>query len=319
MTSARNHQLFFNQPTFYHLTSRCVRRAFLCGKDKFTGKCYDHRKTWLERRLFELSKWFYIDFYGYAILSNHYHLIVQTRPDLILKARDEQIALRWCRVFPQRDADEDQRVQALCQNKAKLNILRQRLGDISWLMRCLNEGLARAANKEDRCNGRFWQGRFHSQVLLDEAAVVTCMAYVDLNPMRAGIATTPESSEFTSIHYRIYNHVLSEPVRPLNPSRKTASSLFLNLKFSEYQVLVEQTGKLLSMDQPKANSGQIAPILERLNIRESAYSTAMTKLSGLFFRAIGNTRQLEKFSDILCQNWVKGRRSAAILFRETHY
>ena len=315
MTSARNHQLFFNQPTFYHLTSRCVRRAFLCGKDKFTGKCYDHRKTWLERRLFELSKWFYIDFYGYAILSNHYHLIVQTRPDLILKARDEQIALRWCRVFPQRDADEDQRVQALCQNKAKLNILRQRLGDISWLMRCLNEGLARAANKEDRCNGRFWQGRFHSQVLLDEAAVVTCMAYVDLNPMRAGIATTPESSEFTSIHYRIYNHVLSEPLKPISPSMVGTSYLPLNLSFAEYRGLVEETSKLHASTQIKKIPDPVMQILDRLEIQSVTYSRVMNRFSRLFYRAIGCVESLEEFSTALGQHWVKGRRAAAMLFR----
>jgi len=315
MTSARNHPLFFNQPMFFHLTSRCVRRAFLCGTDALSGKCFDHRKQWLEKRIFELSKWFYIDVYGYAILSNHYHLIVQTRPEQLLKAQDQQIALRWCRIFPRRDADESQRVQALCQNKERIGVLRKRLSDISWLMRCLNEALARTANTEDRCNGRFWQGRFHSQLLLDEAAVYTCMAYVDLNPIRAGVATTPETSLFTSLHHRLHHHGLDEPVRPVSESFDQPSAWPLNLKLTDYLTLVEETGKLLRADKPGNISEQAIPILERLNIHTAAYSRAMTNLSTRFCRAIGNLRQLEALSTRLNRNWVKGRSSAAMLFR----
>jgi hypothetical protein len=67
----------------------------------------------------------------------------------------------------------------------------------------LNEFIARAANKEDKVKGRFWESRFKCQVLLDEAATVSCMVYVDLNPIRAGMAGTPEESDFTSIQERI--------------------------------------------------------------------------------------------------------------------
>ncbi|WP_133511163.1 hypothetical protein [Candidatus Thiosymbion oneisti] len=82
-------------------------------------------------------------------------------------------------------------------------VYRARLHDLSWFMRTLNEHIARRANAEDGVKGRFWEGRFKSQALLDEKALPAAMAYVDLNPVRAGLAETPEASDYTSIQERI--------------------------------------------------------------------------------------------------------------------
>ncbi len=90
-----------------------------------------------------------------------------------------------------------------------IGLWRERLSDISWYMRCLNEHIAREANKEDGGKGRFWEGRFKSQALLEEKALLACMAYVDLNPIRAGLSETLEGADHTSIQERIQEYVES--------------------------------------------------------------------------------------------------------------
>ena len=102
--------------------------------------------------------------------------------------------------------------------KNQISLWRGRLSDISWFMRCLNETVARRANKEDDCKGRFWEWRFKSQALLDEKALVTCMAYVDLNPIRLGISESLDSSDFTSIQERLVNHAKKVKNRSYRPT-----------------------------------------------------------------------------------------------------
>jgi REP element-mobilizing transposase RayT len=195
----------------YHCVQRCVRRAFLCGKDAVTGRNYDHRKEWIRRRLEFLAANFAIDILGYTAMSNHLHVVLRNRPDLVAAWSDEEVARRWWNLFPGRKDDkgrpaepEEYELAMLTADADALAEMRRRLSSLSWLMRCLAEPIARRANREDGCTGRFWEGRYKCQRLLDEAALLACSVYVDLNPIRAGVAATPETSRFTGAYDRIH-------------------------------------------------------------------------------------------------------------------
>ncbi|NLT66950.1 MAG: hypothetical protein GXX84_10135 [Acidobacteria bacterium] len=138
-------------------------------------------------------------------MENHPHTVLRTRPDILASWSNHDVAARWLRLFPQKrnTAPLEQQIQRLAELTERISVLRKRLCSVSWFMAQLNEFIARKANKEDNVKGRFWESRFKCQVLLDEAATASCMVYVDLNPIRAGLASTPENSDFTSIQERI--------------------------------------------------------------------------------------------------------------------
>ena len=209
-TYARGQIVVEDMVGVYHCIARCVRRAFLCGIDPYTGQDYSHRKEWILDRLRDLAGLFAIEVCGYSVMSNHLHLVLRNRPDIAEQWSADEIALRWCRVFPPRDDATGEPVEPgehdlamLTANSDRLAEVRRRLANLSWFMRCLCEKIARAANHEDGSSGRFWAGRFKSVALLDEAAILACSVYVDLNPIRAGLATTPEESAYTSGRDRI--------------------------------------------------------------------------------------------------------------------
>jgi REP element-mobilizing transposase RayT len=192
-----------------HVCSRCVRRSYLAGLDVVSGKDYGYRREWIRRRMELLCSVFALDMLTYAIMSNHIHLILRTRPDVTETWTDEEIAFRWLRVFPGQRIEShladptDAAVEMLVNTPGKIKQLRTRLTDVSWFMKALCEPIARQANAEDDCTGRFWEGRFKAQKIVDEAGLLACAMYVDLNPVRAAIAQTPEASHYTSAFDRI--------------------------------------------------------------------------------------------------------------------
>ena len=192
-----------------HLVQRCIRRAYLAGVDVVSGKNFEHRREWIRCRMERLASVFGIDVLTYAILSNHMHIVVRTRPDVIAGWSDADVALRWLRVFPGRRIDEQlaepttNDVETLANNAQRIQVIRTRLSNPSWFMKALCEPIARLANKQDEATGHFWEGRFKALAITDEAGLLACSMYVDLNPVRAAMAQTPEESVHTSAYDRI--------------------------------------------------------------------------------------------------------------------
>lgn len=300
MPRARRHLVCVEDTPYYHVTSRCVRRAFLCGEDRFTGKSYEHRRGWIEDRIRILSSLFSIETCAYAVMNNHYHLVVRIDTDEPKRWSDKEVIERWTALFKgpllvQRYRQGDGLSEAEYETlRSIIAVYRSRLGSLSWFMKCLNEPIARRANAEDRCTGHFWEARFHSQALCSKQAVITAMAYVDLNPVRAGIAKTPESSEYTSIRARqqknteveLHNvlsammmsgelHHFGTPVRPLMPFARAVGTQTdvqwptantLPMREHDYLELVDVFGRVLRRGKRGRIEPGVAPILERLGL-----------------------------------------------------
>ncbi|HFD31148.1 MAG TPA: transposase, partial [Gammaproteobacteria bacterium] len=211
MTQARATLVSLDDTPWYHCVNRCVRRAFLCGQDPVSGHNYEHRRGWIADRIQQLAGVFAIDVAAYAVMSNHFHVVVRIDRDRALNWSVDEVLTRWTQLFTgpvliTRYLSTARAGMSEAEIHKVLELAegyRERLYDLSWYMRCLNEAIARQANAEESVKGRFWEGRFKSQALLDEAALLAAMAYVDLNPIRAGLAETPETSDHTAIQARI--------------------------------------------------------------------------------------------------------------------
>ncbi len=232
--SRRSDVFHHNEVGVAHCVQRCVRRAFLAGKDPVTGKTYEYRRDWIRKRMELLASVFGLDVLTYAVMSNHLHVMLRTRPDVVKTWNDEEIARRWLRLFPGRRLEDflgeptKQDIANAIGNSKKIAEWRKRLSDISWFMRALAEPIARKANKEDKCTGRFWEGRFKAQKIVDEAGLLACAMYVDLNPVRAAIAKSPEQSKFTSAYDRIMSELGNRSVpavRELDAKKEDAATL----------------------------------------------------------------------------------------------
>ncbi|OHU93751.1 transposase, partial [Pseudoalteromonas byunsanensis] len=304
MGLARKRQISLSDTPYYHCVSRCVRRAFLCGEDKFTGKSYEHRRGWVEQRLLFLAQIFCIDVCAFAVMSNHTHVVLYIDDKKAQRLSDKAILLRWHKLF-KGSKIALMYLQGVCLDKGQRFFLNQeikeyrtRLSSISWFMRVLNEHIARRANKEDKCTGHFWEGRFKSQALLDEAALMACMAYVDLNPIRAKMAKTPEESAHTSIKLRCEHVQAGKQPKVLArfagcPRKHMPKGLPFELK--SYLELVELTGKCIRTDKRGYIEQHEAPILKRLNIQAQNWVKLTTQFEKVFYGAVGKAHNLDVY------------------------
>ncbi|MDP2562837.1 transposase [Psychrobium sp. 1_MG-2023] len=326
MTRARNQLIDLNATPYYHVINRCVRRSFLCGNDPYNNKNYDHRRQWLIKRIKFLSSVFSINIAAYAIMSNHYHLVLQVDKGAVDSWSMNEVIDRWYQLFNGHVLIDNYLVHGACsqgemiQIKALIQCWRERLYDISWFMKCLNEHISRRANKEDQCTGKFWEGRFKSQALLDETALLSCMAYVDLNPIRAGAAQSLEQSDFTSIQERIkqfksYQQHKNKPkpdyhphVQPLTllPFTATGDSKALPFSYADYFELVDWSGRHID---PKKNgyiSDNEPKILDALVIDSDAWLQSVKEFRRQYGNFAGGEFRLRDCAEMHGRCWYKG-------------
>jgi REP element-mobilizing transposase RayT len=309
MPRARKRQVSLSDTPYYHCVSRCVRRAFLCGTDPVTGFDFSHRRGWIVKRLKFLVSVFAIDLCAFAIMSNHYHVVLRVDCAAARGWSDQEVAERWLRLFAGPELAKRWLDGDALDPGQKLRVIeliatwRERLYNLSWFMRCLNEPIARMANREDRCTGRFWEGRFKSQALLDERALLACMAYVDLNPIRAAMARTPEHSKFTSIVERI-----GDPAAPaLRPFSGHADDTHgIPYRFADYLELVDWAGRAIHPFKKGLIPPDTPPILQRLGMEPDNLLDYVCRKPDAFPVALGPVHRLRLFAHSLGQKFVRG-------------
>ena len=329
-----------------HCTQRCIRRAYLCGQDAVTNKSFEHRREWVRDRMEFLSSVFAIDCLTFAVMHNHLHVVLRSRPDVVKSWSDQDVARRWLRLFPRRREEDgspcepaEHELNALLRDKSVLAERRRRLSDISWWMRCLAEVIARRANREDECTGRFWEGRFKAQVLLDESSLLACAAYVDLNPIRAAIATTPETSDFTGVKARLDDmSQRSESARggthawersdrrrqsgwlcpleidersddaglaPCQSGRRCSQKGFLPISLVAYVALLDWTGRQIREDKAGSIPAELSPILERLQIDAENWCRLVRDYGQTFKRVAGTIEHIAAEATRRNQQWMQ--------------
>jgi REP element-mobilizing transposase RayT len=318
MTQPRKQQVCLDSTPYYHCICRCVRRAFLCGEDKVSGQNFDHRKQWLVDKITMLSSVFSIELCAYSIMSNHYHLVLKVNKDLVSQWDDKEVALRWMQLFKGHVLVDrwlsDIKITHAETDKALEFIAkwRERLYDLGWYMRCLNESIAVQANKEDNCKGRFWEGRFKSQALLDETALLACMVYVDLNPILAAVCDTPEASDFTSIQLRLQrlqnaseeNEVQPDKLLPFTGYKPHGTPLAgLPFKLFDYLALVEWTGRCVRENKRGYIPHDVKPLFERLDINKQDWLLVVKEFNRHFISAAGNKNKLALWASNTNRRW----------------
>jgi hypothetical protein len=259
-------------------------------------------------------------------VSNHCHVVLHVDPDAAQAFSDEEVARRWLKAFPGRlkhDADPKSRERAILAIVGvpdRVTELRKRLGSLSWFMKALNEPIARQANREESCKGKFWEGRFKCQALLDEQAVLSCMAYVDLNPVRAGMHSSLIESDHTTIQKRLKaNQGLLDKLtgrfqedRSLKPVAGLDTETLLGMTESSYIALVQWTGQQARWGK----RGKLKPLVEReepfpastLLVIENKkqWLRQVQGTESCYYRAIGSAEALMAKAEELKQSWMKG-------------
>ncbi len=261
MTVARKDLVDVSVTRWYHCISKCVRSAFLMADERGND-----RKQWIEKRLQLLAANFSVAVGGFAVMDNHLHVLCRLDPQDALQWSDEEVVRRWIAVYPPANlAIDDAKivdywVKHYAKDAERVAVLRKRLADLGWFMKALKEPLSRLCNKADKVKGTFWEARYKSIAILDDEALLATCAYIDLNPVAAGIAEKPETSSHTSIRQRV-RHVKSkgklDALKAARQGTVAASKAAGNLEQSHWLVPIEDRRQLPGKRNAAAREGMV--------------------------------------------------------------
>jgi len=298
MTRPRSEQICLETTRFYHCTTRCVRRGFLCGYDDYTQTDYEHRRAWLEQRLQQVASVYCIKLCSYAIMNNHYHTVLYVDKEQAIALTDREVLERWKLLYRlpatvKRAYENDTLTKSEQRFVAdKINEWRIRLYGIGWFMKEVNLHIAKKANQEDECTGHFWEGRYRSQSLLDDKGVLSAMVYDELNPIRAGMADMPEESLYTSLVARLKNQNLP-CLHPFQDAAITSDEAHIPFNFSDYVELVDWTGRQVRADKRGVIDSTLPPILQRLNLAPADWLAVTTSIERPGATMVGSKQKVK--------------------------
>ena len=313
MPTPRNQLVSLIDTPWYHVVSGCVRRSWLCGVDPYNGIDYSHRRDWVVTRMEQLVKVFAIDVAAYAVMSNHTHLVLYVDSDRAAQWSWQEVIKQWHKLYHGNFLSQ-RFIKNETLSKAELSLLkktaelwRERLHNISWFMAALNEYIARRANIEDEVTGKYWEARFKSQALLDETAVLTCMAYCDLNPIRAKMAGTPEESHYTSIKQRIKaagKGTIPKTLCRFQGAEKKDQKHGIPCSLEDYIQLVDATGRVVRQDKRGAIDASLNPILQRLNLDAETWLHIATTFEDSCGPWVGARERLQQVCSNTDKTWI---------------
>ncbi|WP_299490987.1 transposase [uncultured Shewanella sp.] len=339
MTECRKKLIHINSTPYYHISNHCVRGTYLIKEDNQynkNGKLDQHRAQWFLDRLIQLSTIFCIDICAYSILPNRYHLVLKVNISTAKHLTLIQVMKRWKQIFnlpPLANKYANQEVLSTAE-KESLDELklqwRERLTNISWFMRCLNETVSRKINKEEKCKGAFWQGRFKSQALLDSPALLACIMFVDLAPIRAQLTQSLENDYFTSINLRLsaFNQAQAEAeiydvdhndlaivqqpttLLPLDHMTRSGEKVHIPFHLPDYIELIIWTHRGIIQNKIPTNPIPTPRLLTLLSIKKKDWIETCRHFSHHYSHVAGSWSKMCEFSHQFNGKWCKGKRNS---------
>ncbi|WP_298775682.1 transposase [uncultured Shewanella sp.] len=339
MTESRKKLIHIESTPYYHIQNHCVRGTYLVtNKDsqKQSSELDLHRAQWFVDRLIQLSGLFCIDICAYAVLNHHYHLVLKVNIDTANHLTTNQLIQRWKQLFklPPLAIKYTEKTLFTEPEKLKLDELvckwRERLTDVSWFMRCLNETVSRQVNKEENCRGAFWQGRFKSQALLDEPALLACIMYVDLAPIREQLSQSLENDYLTSISLRMsavkhaqkdahlydfdseYLAIAQQPATllPFDHMTRAGKKVHIPFHLPDYIALIKWTHQEMIHNKLPTNTQKTPKLLTQLAIKKKDWIDACRHFSHHYSHVAGSWSRMCEFSHQFNGKWCKGKQSS---------